>query len=127
MVKTLGIGGIFLKTDDPSSLTEWYRKWLPFPGSDGDYVPFPATSVPEGAFKVSSPFAKDSDCFGNPDQIYMIKQKIPFARAFSILEYYMRKKNKITSMREILKKEQVNTTEFPDIATWVAKWGMEEV
>mgnify|MGYP001246587752 CR=1 FL=1 len=72
MVKALGIGGIFFKTDDPSSLTEWYRKWLPFPGSDGDYVPFPATSVPEGAFTVWSPFAKDSDCFGNPDQIYMI-------------------------------------------------------
>ena len=61
------------------------------------------------------------------DQIHMIKQKVPFARAFSILEYYLRKKNKITSMREILKKEQVSTTEFPDIATWIAKWGMEEV
>ena len=35
-------------------------------------------------------------------------------------------KNKITSMREILKKEQVNAAEFPNIATWVTKWGMEE-
>ena len=60
------------------------------------------------------------------DQINMIKKKIPFVRAFSILEYYMRKKNKITSMREILKKEQVNAAEFPNIATWVTKWGMEE-
>ena len=74
-----------------------------------------------------SDYLKSQYKISNPDQIYMIKQKIPFARAFSILEYYMRKKNKITSMREILKKKQVNTTEFPNIATWVTKWGMEEV
>jgi hypothetical protein len=60
------------------------------------------------------------------DQIYLIKKKIPFIRAFSIPEYFIRKKNKITSMREILEIEKVHTLEFPDLDKWIVKWGMKE-
>lgn len=72
MAKALGIGGIFFKTEDPAELAAWYRKWLSFPGSDGDYVPFPPSDIPEGGFTLWSPFAKDSDYFGIPDQTFMI-------------------------------------------------------
>jgi predicted enzyme related to lactoylglutathione lyase len=72
MAKALGIGGIFFKTEDPAGLAAWYREWLSFPGSDGDYVPFPPTTIPEGGYTLWSPFAKDSDYFGNPAQPFMI-------------------------------------------------------
>ncbi len=58
------------------------------------------------------------------DQIYLIEKEIPFIRAFSIPEYFIRKKNKITSMREVL---QVNILEFPGLDTWIVKWRMKEV
>ena len=72
MAKALGIGGIFFKTEEPTALAEWYRKWLHFPESDGDYVPFSPDSIPKGGFTIWSPFAKDSDYFGNPNQKFMI-------------------------------------------------------
>ncbi|MDG2171015.1 MAG: VOC family protein [Opitutales bacterium] len=72
MAKALGIGGIFFKTEDPTGLAAWYRKWLSFPGSDGDYAPFPSAGIPEEGFTVWSPFAKDSDYFGIPEQKFMI-------------------------------------------------------
>ena len=60
------------------------------------------------------------------DQIYMIKNKILYCRAFSILEYFIRKKNKITSMRKIFEREQVNILEFSDLNKWAVKWGVKE-
>jgi hypothetical protein len=61
------------------------------------------------------------------DQICMIKNKIPYCRAFSILEYFIRKKNKITSMRKIFEREQVNILEFSDLNKWAAKWGVKKM
>ena len=72
MAKALGIGGIFFRTEDPATLAEWYRKWLNFPASDGDYVPFRPTTVPKSGFTLWSPFAKDTDYFGNSKQTFMI-------------------------------------------------------
>ena len=61
------------------------------------------------------------------DQIYMIKNKILYCRAFSILEYFIRKKNKITSMRKIFERKQVNILEFSDLNRWAVKWGGKEM
>ena len=61
------------------------------------------------------------------DQIDMIKKKVPFVRAFSVLEYYIRKKNKITSMHEILQKKEVYPLEFPEVEKWIVKWGMQKI
>ncbi|MDA0348544.1 MAG: VOC family protein [Verrucomicrobia bacterium] len=72
MAKALGIGGIFFKAEEPSALTEWYRKWLHFPEGDDDYVPFSPVSVPKGEFTIWSPFSKDSEYFGNPIQNFTI-------------------------------------------------------
>ena len=72
MAKALGIGGIFFKTEDPDGLATWYRTWLNFPDGDESYIPFPRATIPEGAFTLWSPFAKDSDYFGDPNQKFMI-------------------------------------------------------
>ena len=61
------------------------------------------------------------------DQIYMIKNKILYCRAFSILEYFIRKKNKITSIHEMLESKQVNITEPPDLDKWAIKWGVKKM
>ena len=72
MAKALGIGGIFFKTEKPAELAAWYRKWLSFAQSDGDYVPFPPSEIPDKGFTLWSPFAQDSNYFGIPDQTFMI-------------------------------------------------------
>jgi hypothetical protein len=57
----------------------------------------------------------------------MIKNKILYCRAFSILEYFIRKKNKVTSMHKIFEREQVNILEFSDLKKWAVKWGMKKM
>ena len=61
------------------------------------------------------------------DQVYLTKYKLPFVRAFSILEYFIRKKNRITSIQEMLESKQVNITEPPDLDKWAIKWGVKEM
>ena len=59
------------------------------------------------------------------DQIALIKNKVPYCRAFSIPEYFARKKNKITSVHEILESAQVNIRKSPDLDKWTAEWGVK--
>ncbi len=61
------------------------------------------------------------------DLITQIKYKIPQFRAFSIIEYFIRKKNKINSVHEILENKQVNIRAFPDLDKWAIKWGVKKV
>ena len=61
------------------------------------------------------------------DQVYLTKYKLPFVRAFSILEYFIRKKNRITSIQEMLESKQVNITEPPDLDKWAIKWGVKKM
>ena len=61
------------------------------------------------------------------DLIYMIKNKILYCRAFSILEYFIRKKNKVTSMHKIFEREQVNILEFSVLNKWAVKWGVKKM
>ena len=61
------------------------------------------------------------------DQIHMIKYEIPYIRAFSIPEYFIRKKNKITSVHEILENKHVNIRTSPDLDKWAIKWGVKEM
>ncbi|MCZ6672940.1 MAG: VOC family protein [Verrucomicrobia bacterium] len=72
MAKALGIGGIFFRSINPEGLANWYRTWLKFPGDSGSYSSFLPTTIPEKGFSVWSPFKKDSDYFGNPNQVFMV-------------------------------------------------------
>ncbi len=61
------------------------------------------------------------------DQINMIKNEVPYCRALSIPEYFIRKKNKITSVHEILENKQVNIRAFPDLDKWAVRWGVKKM
>ena len=61
------------------------------------------------------------------DLIDQIKYKILYCRAFSILEYFIRKKNKITSVRKILESKQINVLESTGLGKWAVNWGVKKV
>ncbi len=47
-----------------------------------------------------------------------------FVRAFSLLEYFIRKKNprNITSIYQLIQHKNLNTTGIPDIEGWIETW-----
>lgn len=62
------------------------------------------------------------------DQISLIRLKIPFMRAFSILEYIIlkRKKSYITSIRELFRHEDVNVHGISNLDYWLRLWGIQQ-
>ena len=58
------------------------------------------------------------------DQISLIKIGRPFARAFSIFEYLVRRKNKknITSIQQLLKYKDLKLPGYPGEEKWLSKW-----
>ena len=71
MARALGIGGVFFKSDDASSLGEWYKKWLGVPyGPHG--ASFNPGDVPSGAWHVWAPFQRDTTYFAPSDSPFMI-------------------------------------------------------
>ena len=58
------------------------------------------------------------------DQITLINRGRTFERAFSILEYFVRRKNHITSMNRIFQGNKLNTQGIPDLDKWLIKWSI---
>jgi len=58
------------------------------------------------------------------DQIGLVKMGKPFVRAFSILEYAIRKKRHEISLKKILSQGTANIEGVPDINKWFVKWGI---
>lgn len=56
------------------------------------------------------------------DIIFLYRLGIPFAKAPSITDYLLRRKNHIVSIRGILRHEQVNTEGIRDIEHWKVLW-----
>ena len=74
MGKAVGIGGIFLKAEDPKGLQAWYAKHLGVPLSEDGYSAFDG---PEAAgMTVFSFFPKDTGYFGEGDQRAMVNFRV---------------------------------------------------
>ena len=58
------------------------------------------------------------------DQIFLTYRKQPFKRAFSIIEYYFRRKNHVTSIRDFFQQENINLEGISDVHKWLIKWGV---
>ncbi len=56
MAQATGIGGVFLRADDPERLGAWYRETLGFDLADGVWMQ-------QAGPTVFAPFARDSDYF----------------------------------------------------------------
>ncbi len=73
MVKVLGIGGLFFRSQDPVALAAWYQTHLginPAPTSP-DMTPW----VTEPGVTVFSPFAQDTGYFPK-DQAFMVNFRV---------------------------------------------------
>ena len=73
MTKALGIGGIFFRSNDPSSLAKWYETHL-------GILPAPTSAqmqpwITEQGVTVFSPFADDSDYFSQ-DRAFMLNFRV---------------------------------------------------
>jgi predicted enzyme related to lactoylglutathione lyase len=75
MAKVLGIGGVFLKADDPERLIGWYERHLGLRREAGHVAIFPwrhADDPERKGMTVWSLFRRDTDYFGPGGQAGMI-------------------------------------------------------
>jgi predicted enzyme related to lactoylglutathione lyase len=70
MERVLGIGGYFLRAEDPAALLTWYRQQL---GLDLDEH---GLWIPEPGPTVVATFAADTDHFGSPTQQTMLNLRV---------------------------------------------------
>ena len=70
MERVLGIGGYFLRADDPTALRAWYRDCLGL--ADSDTEPWHQEAGPT----VFAPFDRDTDYFGSPAQQTMLNFRV---------------------------------------------------
>jgi predicted enzyme related to lactoylglutathione lyase len=74
MAKAVGVGGIFLKAQDPAALSAWYATHLGIPTQGGGTLAFDG---PEAAgMTVFAHFPKDSGYFGDSGQLSMVNFRV---------------------------------------------------
>jgi predicted enzyme related to lactoylglutathione lyase len=74
MAKAVGVGGIFLKAQDPKALSAWYATHLGIPTQDGGSLVFDG---PESAgMTVFAHFPQDTDYFGDGGQQVMVNFRV---------------------------------------------------
>jgi catechol 2,3-dioxygenase-like lactoylglutathione lyase family enzyme len=79
MPRVTGLGGVFLKADDPKGLASWYAAHLRLPQDAGGYVNFrwrEPDNPARAGMTVWSTFARDSAYFGPGDQDVMINYRV---------------------------------------------------
>ena len=70
----MGIGGMFFRAKDPTSLAAWYHEYLginPVP-EDANGQPW----VQEAGPTVFAPFPAETDYFGRPEQQWMLNFRV---------------------------------------------------
>jgi predicted enzyme related to lactoylglutathione lyase len=74
MAKAVGVGGIFLKAQDPAALSAWYATHLGIATQDGGSLVFDG---PESAgMTVFAHFPQDTDYFGDGGQQVMVNFRV---------------------------------------------------
>jgi len=74
MAKAVGVGGIFLKAQDPKALSAWYATHLGIATQDGGSLVFDG---PESAgMTVFAHFPQDTDYFGDGGQQVMVNFRV---------------------------------------------------
>ncbi|NVK23563.1 MAG: VOC family protein [Gammaproteobacteria bacterium] len=71
MAKVLGVGGVFFKANDPTTLSKWYAKTLGIRMSAYGAT-FSPGNMPEEGYTAFSIFNKDTEYFKPSEQTYMI-------------------------------------------------------
>ncbi len=78
MARVTGIGGVFLRSQDPSALARWYAKHLGVTLSDHGGATFAwSDQVPEGTGATAwSPFPMNTTYFGEGPQAVMVNYRV---------------------------------------------------
>jgi predicted enzyme related to lactoylglutathione lyase len=71
--RATGIGGVFMRSEDPVALARWYAEHL---GVDAYSEETPGVWRQEAGPTVWSPFPKDTDYFGRREQGWMINFRV---------------------------------------------------
>ncbi len=74
MERVTGIGGLFFKAADSTSLARWYEQHLGIDLVPTSYDVQPWTQ--EAGPTVFAPFAKDTDYFGRESQMWMVNLRV---------------------------------------------------
>jgi predicted enzyme related to lactoylglutathione lyase len=72
MERVTGIGGVFLRAQDPAALNTWYAEHLGIPGDPGAGEVWQQEAGPT----VWSGFEADTDYFGRRDQAWMVNFRV---------------------------------------------------
>jgi len=72
LAKALGIGGIFFKCRDRSSLGAWYQRYLQLPVNERGGVEFDLGGLPSSAYCVWGPFDEKTHYFNPSLKEFMI-------------------------------------------------------
>ena len=73
--RVLGVGGVFFRSADPVSLSEWYTQHLGFQTEKWENtcgVSFSPADMPANAFTVWGAFESNTEYFGDSGQAFMI-------------------------------------------------------
>ena len=79
MEPVLGIGGVFIRAQDPEALAEWYRTHLGLQIRDewtGAIFPLQTEGEPGGSYVVWGAFDQDTDYFGSLDNRCMVNFRV---------------------------------------------------
>lgn len=78
MKKVTGVGGIFIKCENPEKMKEWYQEHLGFQTDEwGTNFEWRQSDNPDKkGFTQWSPFSKSSGYFGKPEQQVMINYRV---------------------------------------------------
>jgi len=75
-VKVTGLGGVFIKFQDPENMMKWYQEVLGLTTNDyGVLFSFNGYDEPKGYLQLGA-FPADSDYFGEPKQAYMLNFRV---------------------------------------------------
>ncbi|MEZ5345747.1 MAG: VOC family protein [Pyrinomonadaceae bacterium] len=73
MAKILGVGGVFLKSEDPEKLYGWYEKHLGLSIGDWPGATFPPKDLPSNSYSVLSFISSRTDHFSPSNKTFMLK------------------------------------------------------
>lgn len=74
--KVIGLGGVFIKFQDPQKMMKWYQDVLGLTTNDyGVLFSFNGYDEPKGYLQLGT-FLEDSDYFGEPKQSYMLNFRV---------------------------------------------------
>ncbi len=72
MANVLGIGGVFFKCKDRTSLIDWYERHLGMRHNEHGGIEFPLQAAPKDGYCVWGPFSGDTEYFAPSNKEFMI-------------------------------------------------------